>query len=300
MAMEVRRRKTQAALVSIVSNCSLTAIKLFAAIISGSVSALSEAIHSCGDVIASLLAWISVRVSDKPADEEHPFGHGKAESLAGLAEACLLVVAGCYVFYEAVQRVRKPEPLDVGLAFWAILATGIVNIFVSRFVRRVAVETDSDALRADAAHLTADVVTTAGVLVGLGLVWWTDNHLFDSLVALLLTVWIFWTAIRIGWKSSVVLLDSALPENEIAIVRNILELHSKILGFHQLRTRKSGSHRHIDAHIQLDDEFSLVEAHEITEEIEDQIRDALPNVSIALHMEPYRWEIAHRAEKHKD
>lgn len=300
MAMAIRKKKTRAALVSIVSNCTLTIVKLIAAILSGSVSALSEAVHSCGDVIASLLAWISVRVADKPADEEHPFGHGKAESLAGLAEAALLIVAGSFVLYEAIQRIRKPELLSVDIAFWALLATGVVNVFVSRYVRNVAEETDSDALRADASHLTADVVTTAGVLIGLGLVWITDNHLFDSIVALVLTAWIFWTATKIAWHSSVALLDSALPQFELAKVLAVLENHPKILGFHQLRTRKSGSHRHIDAHIQLDDDLSLVEAHEITEEIEDRIRGELSNVSIALHMEPFRWEAAHRAEKHAD
>ncbi len=298
MSVEVQKRKTLAAVVSVISNCVLTIAKLVAALLSGSVSALSEAAHSCGDVIASLLAWISVRVSDKPADKEHPFGHGKAESLAGLAEASLLIVAGFFVLYEAVQKIISPSVIKVDIAFWALLGTLFVNIFVSRFVKNVAIETDSEALHADASHLTADVVTTLGVVLGLGLVWITGIQFFDSIVAIILTGWIFFVATKIAWKSSYALLDSSLPERELNIVTEIFENHPRVLGYHQLRTRKSGSHRHIDAHIQLEDELNLVEAHEITEEIEDKIRESLPNVSIALHMEPFRWEMAHRMEQH--
>lgn len=162
MIMSRDSRKTTAAAVSLVSNIILTIAKLIAAVLSGSVSVLSEAVHSVGDIIASALAWMSVRVADKPADRDHPYGHGKVESLAGLAEALLLIGAAVFVGYEAVQRFAHPEPIQIDLALWVIVGTAVWNLFIGGYLRKVAVETDSEAIKADAAHITADVITSAG------------------------------------------------------------------------------------------------------------------------------------------
>lgn len=293
-----QRRKTVGALVSVVSNVLLVAIKFAAALISGSVSVLSEAAHSLGDLIASLLAFFSVRVSDKPADKEHPYGHGKVESFAGMAEALLLLAAGGYVGYEAILRFAEPEPIKADIALAVVLGTAIVNIFVGRYLTRVANETDSEALRADAANVTADFVTTIGVLVALVLVRFTGNPIFDPIVALALTLWILYTALKIIISTFQTLIDVSLPEDEVQIIENILREHPQVKSWHQLRTRKAGSFRLVDAHILLPDDLTLIEAHEITEEVEDQIRAALSHVLISLHMEPYRQEIKHRREFH--
>ncbi len=285
---------------SVYSNLTLTAAKLAAAIASGSVLVLSEVAHSLGDILASALAWMSVRVADKPADAEHPYGHGKVESLAVLAEAALLLVAAGFVAFEAVTRISHPEPIQVNIAFWIVLITAIWNVFIGRYLRKTAKLTDSVALHADAAHITADIVTSAGILVGLGLVWLTKIHWIDPVCALALTAWIVYTAIKIARSTISLLLDETLPPEELDRIKNLIASHPDVRGFHQLRTRKSGSHRHIDAHLLLDDDLSLLEAHRITEEIEDLIRSALPNVSISLHMEPHHAELAHRMKMHND
>lgn len=298
MIMSRDTRKTTAAAVSLVSNIILTIAKLIAAVLSGSVSVLSEAVHSVGDIIASALAWMSVRVADKPADRDHPYGHGKVESLAGLAEALLLIGAAVFVGYEAVQRFAHPEAIQIDLALWVIVGTAVWNLFIGGYLRKVAVETDSEAIKADAAHITADVITSAGVVLALLLVRLTGNQAFDPVIAIALTLWILYSAGKIAYNSIEILIDQSLPENELALIRKILAEHKDVRSHHQLRTRKSGSHRHIDAHILLDDHLSLIEAHRITEQIEDEIRSALPNVSISLHMEPYEQEIEHRRQMH--
>lgn len=299
-ASSATQKKAQAALVSVISNVSLTILKVIAAIASGSVSVLSEALHSAGDVIASLMAYGSVRVSDRPADRDHPFGHGKVESVAGLGEALLLFFAALYVGYEAIHRFTNPESIEVDFALVVIIGTAIVNIFVGKYLRRVARETDSEALRADAAHITADLLTSVGVLVALVLVRVSGNPIFDPVVALFLTAWILYTAVRIGWGSIQLLIDKSLPDEEVQLIEQILREHPSVLAWHQLRTRKSGSNRHIDAHVLLADDLTLIEAHEITESVEDKIRDSLSNVSISLHMEPYRREVRHRRDVHND
>lgn len=300
MRSEASRKKVRAAAVSVISNTTVTVAKIVAAVLSGSVSVLSEALHSLGDILASVFALISVRVSDKPADAEHPFGHGKIEPFAGLTESLLLLGAAVWVGFEAIRRFAHPQEIAVDLALYVIIGTAIVNVFVGTYLSRTAEETDSDALRADAAHLKADVLTSAGVVLALLLVRFTGDPIWDPVVALVLSLWILFTAARIAFSAINQLMDIALPEEEVKIIEDILNSDERVKGFHQLRTRKMGSHRQIDAHILLDDDLSLIAAHEITEEVEDRIRAALDNVSISLHMEPHVRELRHRAVEHPD
>ncbi|RMG22328.1 MAG: cation transporter [Armatimonadetes bacterium] len=296
----ISQQKRFAAALSVASNLLLTACKVVAFVFSGSVSVLSEALHSVGDIVASVLAYASVRVSDLPADAEHPYGHGKVESFAALAEALLLVGAGGYVLYEAIGRFQDPKPIEVDLALWIIVATAVWNVGVSSYIGRVAEETDSEALRADAAHLRADVYTSVGVVVALILVKFSGWLLWDPIVAVLLSGWILLAGGRIAFRTFESLIDRRLPEEELKIIVQILKDHPHVRGYHQLRTRKAGSQRHIDAHILLDDDLSLTEAHDITEDVEDRIRAALPNVHVHLHTEPYQREREHRREEHGD
>lgn len=300
MRSELSLRKIRAATVSVVSNVCITIAKVIAALLSGSVSVLSEALHSVGDILASVFAWISVRIADKPADEGHPFGHGKVEPFAGFTESLLLVAAAVWVGYEAIVRFSRPEPIAVDIALAVIVCAAIANVFVGRYLYRTAEETDSDALRADAAHIKADVLTSAGVVIALLLVKATGNPIWDPIIALILSLWILFTAIRIARNAVNQLMDIALPQSEVDAIESILKSDVRVRGYHQLRTRKMGSHRHVDAHILLDDELSLIEAHDITEQIEDKIRRALDNVSISLHMEPHQEELRHRREQHSE
>ena len=290
--------KLTAARASVFYNLVLTTVKVVVALLSGSVSVLMEALHSASDILASVFAYVGVKVGDVPPDESHPFGHGKAESLAGMAEAMLLLFAAAYVGYEAITRLTSPEPITTDIALWVIGVTAVVNILMGRYVDGVAKSTGSEALHADASHIWADFVTSVGVFVALGLVALTNDPIYDPIVALALTLWILVSAARILWGVLKTLMDTSLPPDELQAITRILDEHLEVKSYHKLRTRKSGTFRHIDGHILLRDELSLIEAHRITEEVEDEIRELFPEVSISLHMEPYREEVQHQRKVH--
>jgi cation diffusion facilitator family transporter len=295
-----QRRKRRAALLSILSNVVLVAAKLVVGILSGSVSVLSEAVHSATDLVASLIAFFSVRASDTPPDAEHPYGHGKLEGITGLAEALLIFLAAFYIVYEAMSKLlgRHGEPplIDAGLAVMAVSA--VTNFFLSRYLRRVAHETDSLALLADGEHLQTDVVTSVGVFAGLALTRITHLGWIDPVTGLCVALLIIHTAYRLTRHSMKPLLDARLPVEEEARIKNILNNDSRVLGYHKLRTRKSGSQRHADVHVLIDDDSTLVEAHDLSEELEDNIRTVLPETHINIHIEPYHAEMQHQQEAH--
>lgn len=289
--------KAGAARLSIVSNTLLVLLKLAVGFGIGSVSILSEAIHSASDLLASIIAYFAVRVSDTPPDLDHPYGHGKMESLSGLAEAVLILGAGGYIIYEAVRALQHGhDSRAVGWGIAVMALSAIVNFFIARYLFRIAHETDSLALEADAHHLNIDVWTSVGVVVGLILVAVTGNPIFDPIVALIVAFFILKTGWDLLTATFAPLLDASLPEAEIQKVEEIMEANPAILSWHKLRTRKSGSHRHIDVHIQVDDDMSLRDAHRLTEDLEDEIRACLPNVHVVIHTEPYEEEIEHHRE----
>lgn len=298
---ERRKRKETAARFSILSNSILVLFKLAVGFWTGSVSVLSEALHSATDLLASGIAFLSVRFSDLPPDEEHPYGHGKIESLSGMAEALLIFVAAAYIIYEAIGKLRfpgdtHPQAANAGMAVMGLSV--LVNIFMSRYLFRIAEATDSQALYADAEHLRTDVLTSLGVFAGLGLVSLTGKAYFDPLTALLVSLAIMHAAFRLTHNAYHLLLDMRLPPEEEARIRDLLEADNRVLGYHKLRTRKSGSHRHADVHVQIDDSYTLVEAHDISEELEDHIRESLPSIYINIHIEPYYAEMRHQHEAH--
>ncbi len=294
-------RKLRAATISVISNTTLTLLKLIIGVWSGSVSILSEAVHSATDLVASGIALFSVRASDTPPDSEHPFGHGKIESISGLMESMLIFGAAGYILDQIVQRLRTPTPpvyhtLSVGMGVMAFSMA--CNFLISRYLFSISRETDSEALRADASHLRADVLTSMGVFIGLLLVRVTGLVWLDPLVAGIVACILLATAYRLMRDAIQLLLDVRLPESEEMAIRIILENDSRVLGYHKLRSRKSGSQRHADVHVQLDDDIALVEAHQISEELEDAVRAALPTIFINIHIEPYRAEMEHQRDVH--
>ena len=293
------REKIKAARFSIFSNTTLTVLKLSVGLITGSVSVLSEAVHSGSDLMASWIAFFSVRQSDLPADDKHPYGHGKVESLSGMAEAFLIFAAAIYIVYEAILKIlhhTTPQRLDLGIGVMAVSVA--MNFYIARYLFRVAKKTDSLALEADAEHLRTDVYTSLGVLIGLALARLTGYYLLDPIVAILVAMMIFHTAWRLTMSAVESLMDTQLPISDVGAVKEIFEIEPRVLGYHKLRTRKSGSFRYIDAHILLDDKLSLPQAHDLTEEMEDRIRARLPNTEVTLHTEPYEAENRHLHEHH--
>ena len=291
------RKKMRAARFSVFSNALLVIIKLAMGLYMGSVAVLSEAIHSATDLLAALIAFVALRTADAPPDEEHPYGHGKVESISGVSEALLIVGAGGYILYEAVRALlygKQAENLGWGIVVMA--GSALVNTFVARYLFRVAKETDSIALEADGHHLSADVWTSLGVAVGLGLAWITGLHWLDAAVAGLIALFILWTGARVFLSAFAPLLDERLPARELRQIETILSGSPAVLDWHKLRTRKSGSRRFVDVHIQVDDDMSLRDAHQFTEDLEDQMRAVLANLSVIIHTEPYEEEKRHHEE----
>jgi cation diffusion facilitator family transporter len=281
--------KTRAAQLSILSNATLIALKLAVGIMMQSVSVISEAIHSGLDLVAAIIAWFSVRESGKPADDEHQFGHGKIENVAGTVEAVLIFGAAGYIIWAAIQRLRggaiEIESLGLGALVMAISA--LANYLVSRHLLNVAVKTDSVALEADAMHLRTDVYTSAGVLGGLVAIKLTGIALLDPLIAVVVAIMIIKAAWDLTKRAFFHILDVRLPQDEEAIIHGVMAAHAhQFLEYHKLRTRKSGHTRHIDMHLVVPKKLTVETGHGLSHAITDEIEAELAHSHILVHIEP--------------
>ena len=277
--------KIRTARLSIISNCSLIIMKLLAGIFSGSVSIISEAIHSGMDLLASVIAFLSVKMSDTPPDREHPYGHGKVENISGVIEAILIFIAAGWIIYEAIHKIIKPEPIEnieVGAAVMAVSA--LINFMVSRKLYRVAKKTDSIALEADALHLKTDVYTSIGVAAGLLLIWITGWKFLDPIVAISVALLILKESYSLLKNAYSPLLDTSLSTEENNVIGDVIT--QKGLSFHDLRSRKSGQYRFADVHLELPENMVLKDVHRICDEIEAEIKNKISHIEIQIHVEP--------------
>ncbi|MFC2069375.1 cation diffusion facilitator family transporter [Chloroflexota bacterium] len=281
-------RKSKAAATSILSNTCLVLLKLFAGMITGSVSLIAEAIHSTMDLAAAVVAFISVRVSDRPADKGHPFGHGKAENISGVIEGLLIFIAAGVIINEAIHKIIEGvhlEIIELGIVIMGVSI--VVNVLVSRYLVKVSKATDSLALEADATHLTTDVITMTGVLIGLIVVKLTGLYILDPIIAILVALLIIKAAFSITRKSFGGLIDSSLPDSEEERIKSCIRGHrDKVVSFHRLRTRKAGSQRQIDLHLVIPKMASVDEAHNMCDHLEMDIEKLLDNVEVNIHIEP--------------
>jgi cation diffusion facilitator family transporter len=283
------RTKSGAAALSIASNATLIAIKLAAGAITGSIAIVTEAVHSLIDLVASVVAFASVRKADAPADVEHPYGHEKVESLAAAIEGMLILVGAGIIVFEATRRLvvgSEVETLGVGIAVMGLSV--LANLVVSSVLYRQARVHESPALEGDAAHLRADALTSAGVLCGLALVEITGAVAFDSITALVVAAAIVTAGLRIIRRSSGILVDEALPADEMdRIEAAIAAARTKeVAGYHKLRARRAGSRRHIDLHVQYRSGTSLERAHQLAHTMRDSIEAAVPRSEVLIHVEP--------------
>ncbi len=278
--------KVSVARLSIASNTALIIMKLAAGIISGSVSIISEAIHSSMDLVAALIAFFSVRVSDNPPDSRHPYGHGKIENISGVIEALLIFVAAIWIIWEAFKKLTgEPTELEsIGLGSLVMLISAIINTFVSMRLYKVARETNSVALEADALHLKTDVYTSLGVSAGLGLIMLTDIEILDPIVAILVAAFIIYESFQLLNKAFSPLLDTAWRENEIEVLEDQLKLLQ--VNYHDLRTRIAGNYRFVDLHIQIPENVSVGDAHRYCDKIEDELKKKYVNLNVTIHVEP--------------
>jgi cation diffusion facilitator family transporter len=286
-------KKSRTVLFSISSNALLLAVKLVAGVLTGSASVLSEAVHSATDLVASVVAFVAVRRSESPPDEDHNYGHGRFENLAGIFEGAILLGVGAGVIYGAVDGIVNGAELEfLGFGIGVMALSALVNFFVSRWLLRVAHETDSRALEAEGYNLRTDVWGAAGVALGLLAALATGWTVLDPIIAALIGLVILWTAFRLISGSARVLLDESLPEEELGVIEGVIgrEVRSdpRIRGYHKLRARKSGPQRHIDFHLQLRAETTLGEAHKISDALEERIRRSLPNSDVLIHLEDDR------------
>lgn len=281
-------RKSRAAFFSILSNSTLILIKLIAGIITGSVSLIAEAIHSLMDLTAAVVAFFSVRIADRPADKEHPFGHGKVENISGVVEGALIFIAACIIIYEAIHKLINGvtlELLELGIAIMGVSI--VVNIIVSRYLLKVSRETDSLALEADARHLTTDILTMAGVFLGLIVVRITGLNFLDPIIAIGVAMLIIKAAFDITRKSFGGLIDVKLPEDEEKAIATCIEAHpGHVVGYHKLRTRKAGAERFIDLHLVMRKNANISEAHMFSHHLQEDIRNTLKNSNVTIHIEP--------------
>lgn len=289
------RKKNRVAILSVISNSILVLLKLVVGLLIGSVSVISEAIHSGVDLIAAVIAFFAVRTANKPADDRHTFGHGKYENLSAAIEGVLIFVAAGWISYEAIQKLIFPSTVDTPV--WGVLVMGIsalANLFVSRQLFKVGKETDSMALIADGWHLRTDVWTSAGVALGLGLYFAgglffpeLNLHWIDPVVALGVAGLIIKAAWELTSASFQALLDERLPESEESIVTGIISsFFPQAKSFHKLKTRKSGSERFIEFHLVVHKDLTVKVAHDICDEITHQIVERLPNATVMIHTEP--------------
>ena len=281
--------KTRAAALSIASNATLIALKLVAGAITGSIAVITEAIHSAIDLMASIVAYFSVRKADEPPDEDHPYGHEKVENVAAGIEGMLILVGAGIIIYESVRRLvdhAGVENLGVGIA--VIGFSAVANAVVSTYLYRQARLTDSPALEGDAAHLRTDAFTSAGVLVALVLVEITGIEELDAITALIVAVAIIWAGLQILNRSTRVLVDEVLPEAELAAIRAAIESFGseEMVGFHKLRARSAGSRRYVDLHVQFRKGTTLERAHELAHELQRAIRERVRGADVLIHLEP--------------
>ncbi|MCX7798955.1 MAG: cation diffusion facilitator family transporter [Fimbriimonadales bacterium] len=288
-----------AAWLSLLATTLVVAIKLWAAWASHSVSVLSEALQSLVDVGVSALAVFTLRLASRPPDEDHPFGHGKAEMLAG-AFQMLVVAASClYILGQAFLRFRSPEAIRWDFGAIAMGYALVSNTLMARFLRDVGRRTGSTVLVSEAIHLKGDSLASAGVLAGMIAVGATGWVLLDPLLAILFAVLALFSAVRQLRAVVHPLMDGALPEEQVAKVRAVLDLHPDVRGYHRLRTRDVGTDRRVELHVTLDDNLTFVEAHNIAERIEEEVSEALGGAKVEIHYEPHEAETEHQRRSHR-
>jgi cation diffusion facilitator family transporter len=283
------RTKSGAAGLSIASNSFLIAIKLAAGAITGSIAIITEAVHSLIDLVASVVAFVSVRKAGEPADADHPYGHEKVESLAATIEGMLILIGAGIIVYEATHRLvdgAEVDRLGVGIAVMGFSV--LANLGVSSVLYRQAREHDSPALEGDAAHLRTDALTSAGVLAGLGLVEVTGVVAFDSITALIVAAAIVGAGLRIIRRSSGVLVDEVLPDEEMDRIEAAIAAARtpEVAGYHKLRARRAGSRRYIDLHVQYRSGTSLERAHELAHRMRAEIEAGIRRAEVLIHVEP--------------
>ena len=291
---QAQKEKTSAALSSVIAAIGLTTFKIIVGVLTNSLGILAEAAHSGLDLVAAAMTFFAVRVSDKPADREHNFGHGKIENLSALFETVLLLATSGWIIYEAVDRLFFTSA-EVGVSAWSFLVMGtsiVIDYSRSRILYRAAKKYNSQALEADALHFSTDIWSSTVVIFGLiGLsvarafptLGWLRQA--DAVAALVVALIVIFISGELGWRTVTALLDTA-PKGMSEKIRGIVEASAGVADCHAVRIRPSGARWFVDLHVTMDGHLSLSESHAITEEIERKVQEIWPTSDVTVHAEP--------------
>jgi len=284
--------KTYAARFSLAVVIGLIVLKVIVGVITGSISIIAQAVDSFLDLFAVAIIFFAISIATKPADEEHPFGHGKVENIAAIVQAMLIFIAGGLIIYSAVQRIITGNVVEMTEAGIGVMVVSIIaSVFLSRYLLRVSKVTDSIALQAVAHNIAADVYSAAAVLAGLVAIRFIRLNILDPIIAILVALFILKVAYDVLRGSYGGLIDVKLPEAEEAVIKSaILEHYSDVVNFHRLRTRKAGSQRYIDLHLVMPKNSSVEEAHRMCDHLEQDIKARVPQTSVTIHVEPCNIE----------
>ena len=286
MMKKDEKGKNAAALLSVGAAALLVSFKMVVAFATGSLGILSEALHSALDFVAAAVTWVAVKLSDKPADKEHNFGHGKIENFSALIEAFLLFATCGWIIFEAVLRLSsEAKPVEVGFWSFAVVITSIlVDVGRSRALMKAAREYKSQALEADALHFSTDIWSSAVVLFGVAGSFF-GFHRADAIAALAVAIIVIWVSVKLSLRAIDELLDKA-PEGIRERVAELIGEVDGVIKSHSLRVRSSGDTYEIDVNIHVDSTLSIVEAHDISERVERVLRERLGKIMINVHVEP--------------
>jgi cation diffusion facilitator family transporter len=291
-----RSSLTRFAWLSIAAAITTIALKAIAYLLTGSVSLLSDALESVVNLVGALMALAMLTIAARPADEEHDFGHSKAEYFSSGVEGTLILLAAASIIATAIPRLIVPKPLEqIGFGMVVSVAASLVNLFVARVLLRAGKQHHSITLEADARHLMTDVWTSAGVLVGVGAVALTGWVRLDPIVACLVAANIVWSGVSIVRKSVLGLMDTALPIEDRNKLHKALEPYTQLgVQYHALRTRESGARKFVSLHVLVPGPWTIERGHRLLERIEADIRNALPSVTVFTHLEsltdPASWD----------
>jgi len=279
---------TKFAWLSIFTAIATISLKTIAYLLTGSVGLLSDAIESLVNLATAIIALLMLRIAEQPPDEEHRYGHSKAEYFASIMEGLFIFIAAIAIIFSAVDRIIHPKIIEqafLGLGISVIAS--IINYIVSLRLLKVGKRHQSITLEADGHHLMTDVVTSVGVIIAVFLVSVTGWQILDPIIAILVAINIIFTGLKLMKRSILGLLDSSIPKEELNIINNILKSYErKGLKFHGLRTRQSAQRRFVDFHVLVPGSWTVQKGHNLLEKIEKKIRDSIEKVTVSTHLEP--------------
>ena len=292
---QAQKEKTSAALSSVIAAVGLTTFKIIVGVATNSLGILAEAAHSGLDLMAAVMTFFAVRVADKPADKQHPYGHGKVENVSALFETLLLLATSGWIIYEAARRLTTPET-HVEVSIWSFIVMGtsiVIDMTRSRILYAAAKKHNSQALEADALHFSTDIWSSSVVILGLGLVTvarWVSSLSFlekgDAVAALVVAAIVIFVSGELGIRSIQALLDAAPKNGERDRIIQEVSKMEDIANVHAVRIRSSGAGWFVDMHVTMNGRMSLNKSHALTEHIEEKVQAILPGADVTVHVEP--------------